>query len=311
MFTESRLPREPRQTTASTAHNQPANEATRVSDALMAERQRSPPTSDMDTADSPPRTKATTPSTTPMPSGSQPTTGHTQRSPPPTHRAAKWTSPHLHLDRGQGSLEDAIDLLSTPGADSHAVGCLTLAKLLRHNSLPGFARTSAVRQGAIELLIDALSSHPDDQNVQNHGAPPPLRLRRTHPLHTPTGSARPRPCARENRMLCALLARRRHRRVGRAAAPDGSRAWGGAAARGGAAGPPRPRRCTKVRLRSALAPGSRLGSQGRAAQGGGAFARRGAACRRGVAHAPEPHRRAEARLLRHLPHRRWIDGRGR
>ena len=62
------------------------------------------------------------------------------------------------------SMEDAIAYLEDEerGASSQADGCLALAKLLRHNQLPGEARSNAVKLGAIELLVSALRSHPHD-----------------------------------------------------------------------------------------------------------------------------------------------------
>ena len=70
------------------------------------------------------------------------------------------------------SMEDAIALLrhrwptSSSQASSQADGCLALAKLLRHNVLPGVARSAAVKQGAIDLLVTALRTHPHDTAVQ-------------------------------------------------------------------------------------------------------------------------------------------------
>jgi hypothetical protein len=59
-------------------------------------------------------------------------------------------------------MEDAIAYLEESGASSQADGCLALAKLLRHNQLPGLARSTAVKLGAIGLLVSALKSHPHD-----------------------------------------------------------------------------------------------------------------------------------------------------
>ena len=64
------------------------------------------------------------------------------------------------------SMEDAITYLTASGASSQADGCLALAKLLRHNVLPGVARSAAVKQGAIDLLVTALRTHPHDTAVQ-------------------------------------------------------------------------------------------------------------------------------------------------
>ena len=69
-------------------------------------------------------------------------------------------------------MEGAIGYLAKPDAASQAVGCLALAKLLRHNVLPGVARSTAVEQGAIDLLVTALRSHPLDSAVQNNGTEP-------------------------------------------------------------------------------------------------------------------------------------------
>ena len=90
---------------------------------------------------------------------------------------AQWTfrAPRQHGTRTRvfgttgASMEAAIAYLATSGAASQAVGCLALAKLLRHNVLPGVARSTAVKQGAIERLVSALKTHPMDTAVQNNG----------------------------------------------------------------------------------------------------------------------------------------------
>ena len=88
-----------------------------------------------------------------------------------------------------GAMEDAIAYLAASGASSQADGCLALAKLLRHNVLPGLARTTAVKLGAIDLLVSALRTHPHDTAVQAHQPPAnPAPASSPPPTPTPTHS---------------------------------------------------------------------------------------------------------------------------
>ena len=56
-------------------------------------------------------------------------------------------------------MEEAVTLLQSTGASARADGCLAMARLLRHNNVPGFARQHAVKMGAIRLLVAALQDH--------------------------------------------------------------------------------------------------------------------------------------------------------